>query len=92
MTGRAQDELRRRAEELRREIDFHDYRYYVLDSPVVSDAGYDRLFRALQEIEAAHPELVTADSPTQRVGAKPRPEFGERRLDRGGRDGQCAHQ
>src|SRR5574340_1238155 len=73
----APDEIRRQAEELRRQINFHNYRYYVLDSPVVSDAEFDRLFRQLRELEAAHPEIVSADSPTQRVGATPRPEFGE---------------
>ena len=60
-----------RIEELRKEIRYHNYRYYVLDSPVVSDAEYDRLMRELRELEAAHPELVTPDSPTQRVGAEP---------------------
>src|SRR4051794_21723563 len=58
-------------EELRREIREHDHRYHVLDAPVLSDAAYDRLLRRLQELEAAHPELVTPDSPTQRVGAAP---------------------
>ena len=77
MKKRDADELERRAERLRKEINYHNYRYYVLDSPVVSDAEYDRLFRELQEIEAAHPQLVTPDSPTQRVGAKPQAEFGE---------------
>lgn len=59
-----------RVRELRAEIGQHDYRYYVLDDPLISDAEYDRLFRELQAIEAAHPELVTPDSPTQRVGGK----------------------
>jgi DNA ligase (NAD+) len=54
---------------LRREIEAHNYAYHVLDSPTVPDAEYDRLMRRLQEIEGAHPELVTADSPTQRIGA-----------------------
>jgi DNA ligase (NAD+) len=62
-------------EELRKEIRYHNYRYYVLDSPVVSDAEYDRLMRELQELEAAHPLLVTPDSPTQRVGAEPLDRF-----------------
>ncbi|OGA53939.1 MAG: DNA ligase (NAD(+)) LigA [Betaproteobacteria bacterium RIFCSPLOWO2_12_FULL_62_13] len=70
-------ELGRRAEKLRGEINYHNYRYYVLDNPVIPDAEYDRLLRELQALEAAHPELMTADSPTQRVGAKPRAEFGE---------------
>jgi len=65
------ERLRRRAEELRREIEEHDYRYYVLDAPVIPDAEYDKLFRELAELEAAHPELVTPDSPTQRVGGAP---------------------
>ncbi len=69
--------LRERAERLRREIEGHNYRYYVLDAPVVSDAHYDRLLRELQELERAHPELVTPESPTQRVGAAPAREFGE---------------
>jgi DNA ligase (NAD+) len=60
-----------RIEELRGEIERHNYRYYVLDDPEISDAAYDRLLRELQELEARHPELVTADSPTQRVGAAP---------------------
>jgi len=65
-----------RAEELRRRLNYHNYRYYVLDQPEISDAEYDRLMRELQEIEAAHPELVPPDSPTQRVGAAPAEEFG----------------
>ena len=59
-----------RIRELRAEIEGHDYRYYVLDDPLIPDAEYDRLFRELQALEAAHPELVTPDSPTQRVGGK----------------------
>jgi len=55
-------------EQLRREINHHNYRYHVLDSPVISDAEYDRLLNRLRELEAAHPELITPDSPTQRVG------------------------
>jgi len=68
---------RTRAETLRRELAHHNYRYYVLDEPEVSDAEYDRLMRELQELETRHPELVTPDSPTQRVGAAPVAEFGE---------------
>jgi DNA ligase (NAD+) len=56
---------------LRQEIERHDYAYYVLDAPTLPDAEYDRLFRELQALEAEHPELVTSDSPTQRVGGKP---------------------
>jgi DNA ligase (NAD+) len=60
-----------RAAELREAIDRANHAYYVLDAPALSDAEYDRLFRELREIEAAHPELRTPDSPTQRVGAEP---------------------
>jgi DNA ligase (NAD+) len=64
-----------RIEELRRLINYHNYRYYVLDSPEISDAEYDRLFRELVELETAYPSLVTPDSPTQRVGAPPAEQF-----------------
>jgi len=69
--------VKKRAEELRRELTEHNYRYYVLDAPVISDAQYDRLRRELQEIETQHPELTTPESPTQRVGAEPSRKFGE---------------
>lgn len=62
---------RRRAEALRKEIAFHDYRYYVLDSPLISDAQYDALMDELREIERRFPELITPDSPTQRVAGQP---------------------
>ncbi len=64
-----------RAAELRRELNEHNYQYYVLDQPSISDAAYDALFQELQSLEAAHPELLTPDSPTQRVGGAARPEF-----------------
>ncbi|MDX5408649.1 MAG: NAD-dependent DNA ligase LigA [Thauera sp.] len=64
-----------RAAGLRAEIARHDHAYYVLDAPTIPDAEYDRLFRELQVLEAAHPELRTADSPTQRVGGKPLAQF-----------------
>jgi DNA ligase (NAD+) len=64
-----------RIEELREQIRFHNYRYHVLDDPVISDSAYDALYRELQELEAAHPELRTDDSPTQRVGGEARDEF-----------------
>ncbi|MFU2488926.1 NAD-dependent DNA ligase LigA [Thauera sp. WH-1] len=64
-----------RAAQLRDELAAHDHAYYVLDAPTVPDAEYDRLFRELQAIEAAHPELRTADSPTQRVGGRPLAQF-----------------
>jgi DNA ligase (NAD+) len=62
---------------LREEIERHNYQYYSLDAPTVSDAEYDALFRELSALEAEHPDLVTADSPTQRVGAAPQGEFGQ---------------
>ncbi|MDD5297070.1 MAG: NAD-dependent DNA ligase LigA [Rhodocyclaceae bacterium] len=64
-----------RAAGLRSELERHNHAYYVLDAPTVPDAEYDRLFRALQELEAEHPELLTPDSPTQRVGGAPVPEL-----------------
>jgi NAD-dependent DNA ligase len=61
----------KRAEELRRLVEHHLYRYHVLDAPELSDAAYDALYDELQAIEDEHPDLVTPDSPTQRVGAPP---------------------
>ncbi len=61
-------DIHQELEQLKRDINYHGYRYHVLDSPVVSDFEYDRLVLRLQEIEAAHPELISPDSPTQRVG------------------------
>ncbi len=58
-----------KVEKLRQQINDHNYCYYVLDQPVISDAEYDALFQELQKLEAQHPELITRDSPTQRVGA-----------------------
>jgi len=69
-------EVRERVRALRDQIAYHDYRYYVLDAPVISDAEYDALMRELRELEQRYPELVTPDSPTQRVGGAPLPEFG----------------
>jgi DNA ligase (NAD+) len=66
---------KKRAEELRRQIAHHDHRYYVLDDPEISDPDYDDLLRELREIEEANPELLTLDSPTQRVGGKPLDKF-----------------
>jgi DNA ligase (NAD+) len=66
-----------RAAELRRLLEHHNYRYYVLDDPEVSDPEYDELLRELIALEEEHPELRTPDSPTQRVGAKPSARFGE---------------
>ena len=66
-----------RIAELRSEIDAHNYRYYVLDEPSVPDAEYDRLFKELRALEAEHPELVTPESPTQRVGGEALAAFGQ---------------
>lgn len=66
-----------RIAQLRSEIDEHNYRYYVLDEPSVPDAEYDRLFRELKALEAEHPELVTPESPTQRVGGEALTAFGQ---------------
>ena len=63
-------------QQLRAVIERHNYAYYVLDEPTVPDAEYDRLMRRLSELETSYPELVSADSPTQRVGATPITEFG----------------
>jgi DNA ligase (NAD+) len=68
-----------RAETLRRELNRHAYRYYVLDDPEIPDAEYDRLFRELEALEAAYPSLLTADSPTQRVGGAPAESFAQAR-------------
>ena len=64
-------------DKLRQSIRRYDYAYYVLDDPEVPDAEYDRVFRELQALEAEHPELVTHDSPTQRVGITPQTQFEE---------------
>lgn len=61
-----------RAAALREEINYHSYRYHVLDAPVITDAEYDELFHELRRLEEEHPELLTPDSPTQRVGSEPR--------------------
>ncbi|MGE0371695.1 MAG: NAD-dependent DNA ligase LigA [Gammaproteobacteria bacterium] len=66
-----------RAAQLREQLNYHNYRYYVLDDPEIPDAEYDRLLRELQGLEEKHPGLVTPDSPTQRVGAEPLAEFGK---------------
>src|SRR5512136_453708 len=64
-------QARKRAETLRREILYHEKKYYVDNDPQISDAEFDRLVRELQGLEASFPELITPDSPTQRVGEKP---------------------
>lgn len=62
--------IRERIEKLREEIRYHEYRYYVLDSPEISDAEFDQLMRELEKLEEEYPELRTPDSPTQRVGGE----------------------
>src|ERR1700733_7078320 len=64
-----------RIEKLRETLRHHEYLYYVLDQPKLTDAEYDALMRELRDLEAQHPELITPDSPTQRVGGKPREGF-----------------
>jgi DNA ligase (NAD+) len=71
-----QYEARLRSEELRSQLNYHNYRYHVLDSPEIADAEYDQLMNELKAIEAKYPELITPDSPTQRVGGAPLAQFG----------------
>jgi DNA ligase (NAD+) len=73
---RTKREIRKEIEELRRAIEYHNWRYYVLDSPEIPDSEYDRLFRKLQDLELSNPEFFDPNSPTQRVGAPPQREFG----------------
>ena len=74
MTG--PEEAKARIEKLKAEINHHNYRYYVMDSPEISDAEYDGLMRELKQLEEKHPRFLTPDSPTQRVGAAPVEAFG----------------
>ena len=67
--------IKKKVEKLRKEIEYHNYRYYVLDQPEITDAEYDRLMRELEKIEEEYPELRSPNSPTQRVGASPLEEF-----------------
>src|ERR1019366_8887174 len=67
--------IEKKIEALREKIRYHEYRYYVLDDPEISDADFDALMNELKRLEAQHPALVTPDSPTQRVGGKPREGF-----------------
>ena len=69
-------EIKEKVEKLRELLNYHNYRYYVLDSPEISDAEYDKLMLELKRLEEEHPELVTPDSPTQRIGAAPVEAFG----------------
>src|SRR5437762_11412747 len=68
MAKAAPASVKKEIEELREKLRYHEYRYYVLDDPEISDAAYDRMMNRLKELEAAHPELVRPDSPTVRVG------------------------
>ena len=70
-------EASQRAAELRKQLEYHGHRYYVLDDPEVSDVEYDALLNELRDLEAAHPDLLTPDSPTQRVGGQPLDKFEE---------------
>ncbi len=67
--------IRHEIEELREKLRYHEHLYYVLDKPEITDAEYDAMMRRLSDLEAAHPDLLTSDSPTQRVGGKPREGF-----------------
>ncbi len=68
-------DINRRIADMRRQLNEHNYRYYVLDDPIVSDSEYDTLLHQLENLEQSHPKLITPDSPTQRVGAAPLTEF-----------------
>ena len=70
------DRIKERITQLRAKINYHNYRYYVLDNPEISDAEYDELMRELKQLEEQYPQLLTPDSPTQRVGAAPIEAFG----------------
>ena len=75
MSKPAAHEIATRIDRLREELRHHEYQYYVLDAPEITDAEYDALMRELQKLESEHPDLVTPESPTQRVGGKPREGF-----------------
>ncbi|MGA7877292.1 MAG: hypothetical protein WCA08_16655, partial [Desulfoferrobacter sp.] len=75
-TIKSKDQAEKAIESLREAIRVHNYKYYVLDDPVISDAEYDRLMTALQNLETDFPELASPDSPTQQVGGQPREELG----------------
>ena len=75
MATRTQKDVQKRLDELREEVNHHLYRYHVLDEPEVSDAEYDQLYDELTSLEEEHPDLITPDSPTQRVGAPPSERF-----------------
>src|SRR6185369_12109712 len=75
MATRTEKDVQQRLDELREQVDHHLYRYHVLDEPEISDAEYDRLYDELRALEEEHPDLITPDSPTQRVGAPPSERF-----------------
>src|SRR5512143_2768545 len=77
LNGLTRDQTKARIEELRRELHHHEHAYYVLDRPEISDAAYDALFNELVGLERAFPDLVTPDSPSQRVGGEVLPSFPE---------------
>ena len=64
-------DIQNKIEELRKQINYHNNRYYVLDSPEISDAEYDSLMQQLRKLEAEYPQFLTSDSPSQRIGAAP---------------------
>src|SRR5213082_2418753 len=75
MSAKPSATLEREIEALRDQIRHHEHRYYVLDDPEITDADFDLLMQQLKKLEAAHPELITPDSPTQRVGGAPISDF-----------------
>lgn len=77
MTIQPDSKTKEKIQKLREEINEHNYRYYILDDPSISDAEYDQLFQKLKKLENEFPNLITSDSPTQRVGVKPQKEFAE---------------
>src|ERR671930_2296648 len=77
MAAPAMKDVQARIDELRGELPYHNHRYHVLDDPEITDAEYDRLFDELKALEEEYPDLITPDSPTQRVGAAPSEKFGK---------------
>lgn len=73
----ASKQIRNQVATLRKALNEHNYRYYVLDNPTIPDADYDQLYRELNELEQQYPELILSSSPTQRVGAQPSKAFGQ---------------
>ena len=71
----AKEEIKKRIEKLKEEINYHNYLYHVLDNPMISDESYDDLFKELRKLENANPQLKTEDSPTQKTGGDALNEF-----------------